>query len=160
MFLKTVVSFVPVVLHVFCKENHKSWVCRTMNTRSLCEILQIWWMKIVVLTGLYIHSNIFFLYPCLFSIGLFWKMADRGQPICLTVWCRIISLEPGQVERWILGSQQHRNPFSWPRSQRCCDFWIINSLVFKRGTLLKSRDLQTKTALACGSYSPDWKLWF
>jgi len=123
-------------------------------------------MKIVMLTGLYIHFNVFCFYPCLFPIGLFWKMADRGQPICLTVRYRISSLEPGQVERWLLGSQQHRDPFSWPRSQWCCDFWVVNSLVFKRGTVFKSRDFQTSRlsaghkTLECASYSPVWKLWY
>lgn len=56
-------------------------------------------MKIVMLIGLYIHFNIFFLCPRLFPIGLFWKMVDRGQPICLIVRYRISSLQSGQVER-------------------------------------------------------------
>lgn len=118
--------------------------------RSLCELAFTF-----TLTFSFYPSH-----PSLFPIGLFWKMADRGQPICLTLWYRISSLEPGQVERWILGSQQHRDPFSWPRSQRCCDFWIINSLVFERGTVFKSRDLRTKTTLGSVSYSPVWKLRF
>ena len=73
---------------------------------------------------------------CVLSMaGALWKMADRRESLCGSLWHWLFGFKPGQVERRPLGSMQRWHSLSRPGSQRYADLWVINCLVLERGTV-------------------------
>lgn len=120
------------------------------HSSFLCSLICCWIFNKVSILWAQIHLSALMTHYCtvlhaLPMTGALWKVAGRRESVCGALWHKLFRMEPGQVERRLVGSVQRWDPSSWPGSQWYAHIRIFNCLVLKRGNIYCTGIQQKRT---------------